>query len=70
MAMAAEEQKLIDDALERWESVERQRMQQWQAEWITELFTTPAMTSLRDVEPPVVFSGGPRSDQIISRLND
>jgi hypothetical protein len=68
--MTIEENKLIADALMRWETVERQRMQQWQAEWLTELFTSPAMTSLRDVDPPVVFSGGPRADQIIARLND
>lgn len=68
-AVAAEEQKLVDDALARWETVERQRMQQWQAEWLTELFTMPAMTSLRDVDPPVEFTGGDKATQIITRLN-
>lgn len=67
-AMASEEQKLVDDALARWENVERQRMQQWQAEWLTDLFTSPAMTSLRDVDPPVEFSGGNRALLIIDRL--
>lgn len=67
-AMAVDEQKLVDDALNRWESVERQRMQQWQADWLTDLFTSPAMTSLRDVDPPVEFSGGNRASQIIARL--
>jgi hypothetical protein len=68
-AMVVDEQKLVDDALDRWENVERQRMQQWQAEWLTDLFTTPAMTSLRDVNPPVEFSGGSRAGQIIARLH-
>jgi hypothetical protein len=67
--MVVDEQKLVDDALDRWENVERQRMQQWQAEWLTDLFTTPAMTSLRDVNPPVEFSGGSRAGQIIARLH-
>ncbi len=68
-ARAADEQKLVDDALHRWETIERQRMQQWQADWLTELFTSPAMTSLRDVDPPVDFSSGNRAGQITSRLN-
>jgi hypothetical protein len=68
-AMAAEEQKLVDDALARWENVECQRMQQWQAEWLTDLFTTPAMTSLRDVDPPVEFTGGNRAQLIVARLH-
>jgi hypothetical protein len=67
-AMAADEQKLVDDALTRWEDIERPRMQQFQAEWLTDLFTRSAMTSLRDVDVPVEFSGGPRSEQIVSRL--
>lgn len=67
-AMAVDEQKLVDDALARWENVERQRMQQWQADWLSDLFTSPAMTSLRDVDPPVEFSGGNRAGQITSRL--
>ena len=67
-AMAAEEQKLVDDALHRWENVERPRVQQWQSDWLTDLFTTPAMTSLRDVNPPVEFSGGNRAEQVIARL--
>jgi hypothetical protein len=67
-AMAHDEQTLVEDALERWENVERLRMQNWQADWVTELFTIPAMTSLRDVERPVDFSGGNRAMQIIARL--
>lgn len=66
--MAVDEQKLVDDALARWENVERQRMQQWQADWLSDLFTSPAMTSLRDVDPPVEFSGGNRAGQITSRF--
>jgi hypothetical protein len=65
-----DEQKLVGDAQRRWEDVERQRMQQWQAEYLTELFTRPAMTSLRDVDPPVDFSGGNRSQQIVERILD
>lgn len=67
-ARAAEEQKLVDDALHRWDDIERPRMQQWQSDWLTDLFTSPAMTSLRDVDPPVEFSGGARAEQVISRL--
>ena len=55
-------------AKQRWEKVDRQRMQQWQADWLSDLFTSPAMTSLRDVDPPVEFSGGNRAGQITSRL--
>jgi hypothetical protein len=67
-AMAAEEARLVDSAVRRWEDVERLRMQAWQADWLTELFTYAAMTSLRDVDPPVDFSAGNRADQIIARL--
>jgi len=67
-AMAADEQRLVDDAIARWENIERLRMQQWQAEWLTELFTNPAMTSLRDVDKAVDFSGGNSASQIIARL--
>jgi hypothetical protein len=66
--MSSEEQRLVDGALKRWEEVERSRMQQWQAEWLTELFTQPAMTSLRDVETPGEFSGGRKAEQIIQLL--
>jgi hypothetical protein len=66
--MANEEQKLVDDAVRRWDTIERPRIQQWQSDWLTDLFTTPAMTSLRDVDPPVQFSGGNRAEQIIARL--
>jgi hypothetical protein len=67
---AVDEQKLVNDALNRWEQVERQRMQQWQAEYMSDLFTRPAMTSLRDVETPVEFSGGNRAQRIIERILD
>ena len=63
-----EEDKLVESALHRWDHVERQRIQQWQGEYLWELFTVPAMMSLRDVDPPVYFSGGPRAAQIIDRL--
>lgn len=64
-----DEDRLVTSALDRWDNVERQRMQQWQAAWLTELFTSPAMTSLRDVDPPVEFSGGNRARQIIDRFD-
>ena len=67
-ALSSEEARLVGDAVHRWETVERLRMQQWQAEWMTDLFTSPAMTSLRDVDPPVEFSGGNRAEQIRTRL--
>jgi hypothetical protein len=67
-ALPSEEARLVADAVHRWETVERLRMQQWQAEWMTDLFTSPAMTSLRDVDPPVEFSGGNRAEQIRTRL--
>ena len=67
-AMHAEEDKLAGDAVSRWEDIEQQRMQQWQAEKLTDLFTSPAMSSLRDVDPPVEFSGNIRSEPIITRL--
>lgn len=66
--LAAEEDKLVADALHRWNHVERQRMQNWQAEWLTELFTVAAMNSLRDVQKPVEFSGGRNAGQVIARL--
>lgn len=66
--MAAEEDKLISAALHRWNHVERQRMQNWQAEWLTELFTVAAMNSLRDVQKPVEFSGGRNAGQVVARL--
>lgn len=68
-SMQLEEQKLLGDAVRRWDVIERQRMQQWQAEWLSELFTSQAMTSLRDVDPAVKFSaGGNRASRIASRL--
>ncbi|OQZ93658.1 hypothetical protein BST10_20005 [Mycolicibacter algericus DSM 45454] len=67
-AMTADEQRLVDDALRRWDQIERPRVQQWQSDYLTDLFTSPAMTSLRDVDPPVEFRGGNRAEQIISRL--
>jgi hypothetical protein len=67
-ALTAEEARLVANVVARWENVERQRMQQWQAEWMTDLFTSPAMTSLRDVDPPIEFSGGPKAEQIRNRL--
>lgn len=67
-AMTADEQRLVDDALRRWDQIERPRVQQWQSDWLTDLFTSPAMTSLRDVDPPAEFRGGNRAEQIITRL--
>ncbi|MGV0585262.1 DEAD/DEAH box helicase [Mycobacteroides chelonae] len=64
----ADEQRLIDDALRRWDQVERPRIQQWQSDRLTELFTSPAMNSLRDVDPPAEFRGGTQAQQVISRL--
>ena len=68
--LANEEQRLVDAVLHRWDNVERNRMQQWLAEWLTELFTNRAMTSLRDVDKPVEFSGGNRAEQIVDRLTN
>ncbi|MDP1795132.1 MAG: DEAD/DEAH box helicase, partial [Acidimicrobiales bacterium] len=59
---------LTADALQRWETVERLRMQSWQSDWLTGLFTTEAMTSLRDVDTPVEFGAGNRAGQIHARL--
>ncbi|HET9733522.1 MAG TPA: DEAD/DEAH box helicase [Acidimicrobiales bacterium] len=67
-AMHTDETRLIDAAVRRWEDVERLRMQAWQADWLTDLFTYPAMTSLRDVDPPVDFSAGNRAEQIVARI--
>jgi hypothetical protein len=67
-AMAADEQRLVEDAIRRWTQIERPRVQQWQSDWLTDLFTSPAMTSLRDVDPPAEFRGGIRAEQIISLL--
>jgi hypothetical protein len=67
LASAADEERLVADALRRWD-VERQRMEQWQAEWLTDLFTSPAMTSLRDVDRPVEFTSGNYAGQIRDRL--
>ncbi|TDV41689.1 DEAD/DEAH box helicase [Actinophytocola oryzae] len=67
-AMAADEQRLVDDAMRRWDQIERPRIQQWQSDYLTDLFTSPAMTSLRDVDPPAEFRGGNRAEQVISRL--
>ncbi len=68
-AKAPDEDRLVNDALSRWDNVECQRLVLWQAEWLTDLFTSPAMTSLRDVDPPVEFSGGNRAAQIVARLH-
>lgn len=67
-AMAADEQRLVDDALRRWDQVEQPRVQQWQSDWLTDLFTSPAMNSLRDVDPPSEFRGGNQAQQVIARL--
>jgi hypothetical protein len=66
VVMHADEQRLVGDALRRWNEIERPRMQQWHSERLTELFTGPAMTSLRDVEPPAEFRGGNYAQQVIS----
>lgn len=67
-AMAADEQQLVNNALRRWDQIERPRLQQWQSDWLTDLFTRHAMTSLRDVDAPVEFRGGNRAEQVIDRL--
>ena len=64
-----DEDRLVSDALSRWDNVESRRMRLWQAEWLTDLFTSSAMTSLRDVDSPVEFSGGNRAAQIVARLH-
>lgn len=64
-AIPSEEQRLAESARARWEQVERSRMEQWQAEYLTDLFSHPAMNSLRDVDPPAEFSGGNRAEQVI-----
>ncbi|MFF0613196.1 DEAD/DEAH box helicase [Nocardia tengchongensis] len=69
VVMHADEQRLVDDAQRRWREIELPRVQQWQSEWLTELFTGPAMTSLRDVEHPAEFHGGNHAQQVISRMN-
>ncbi len=66
--MAIEEQRLVDSALWRWDVRERQHMIQWQADYLTELFTSGAMTSLRDVDPPVFFMGGPKASAVAEML--
>ncbi|WP_157172967.1 DEAD/DEAH box helicase family protein [Nocardia exalbida] len=66
VVMSADEQRLVDDALLRWNQIERPRLQQWYSDWLTELFTGPAMTSLRDVQPPTEFRGGNQAQQVIS----
>ncbi|WP_040796760.1 DEAD/DEAH box helicase family protein [Nocardia higoensis] len=68
VVMHADEQRLVDDAQRRWQEIELPRVQQWQSDWLTELFTGPAMTSLRDVELPAEFRGGNQAQQVISRL--
>ncbi len=68
LARQVDETRLVDDAQRRWDEVERSRMQQWHAEFMTELFSRPAMTSLRDVDPPIDFSSGPDSQLIVERL--
>jgi hypothetical protein len=65
VALPSEEQRLVDGAVDRWNQIERSRMQQWQSDYLTDLFTSPAMTSLRDVDPPAEFSGGNKAEQII-----
>lgn len=67
-SLRLDEDRLVDQAVSRWERVERLRMQNWQAEWLTELFTSPAMTSLRDVDPPVEFSAANSAGRICDRL--
>lgn len=65
----AQEDELAAAAVDRWISVEEPRMTNWQAEWLTDLFTRSAMTSLRDVAAAVEFAaGGPNAAQIIDRL--
>jgi len=61
------ETQLADSAIERWD-LERQRMQLWQADYMTDLFSTRAMSSLRDVDEPVEFGGGARAEQVVDRL--
>ncbi|MGV9663774.1 DEAD/DEAH box helicase family protein [Nocardia niigatensis] len=69
VVMHADEQRLVDDAQRRWREIELPRVHQWQSEWLTELFTGPAMTSLRDVEQPAEFHGGNQTQQVISRIH-
>lgn len=67
-SMTADEQRLVDNAVGRWDQIERPRVQQWQSDYLTGLFTSPAMTSLRDVDPPAEFRGGNRAELVIDRL--
>jgi hypothetical protein len=61
------ERQLADAAEDRW-NLERQRMQMFDADFLTHLFTHHAMTSLRDVSTPVEFAGGSQAQTAIEHL--
>ncbi len=63
-----EEQRLVGRAEHRWEQIEKPRMEQWAADFLTDLFTSGAMTSLRDVNEPVEFAPLPQSAQVVERM--
>src|SRR5262249_22548578 len=65
---AAEEKSLTDSAVNRWNQVERLRMTQCGADWLTGLFTSSAMNSLRDVDVPGEFSAGAKAAQVLDRM--
>jgi hypothetical protein len=60
----------VDDAISRWDHVELQRMQQFQSDFLTDLFTRPAMNSLRDVDAGTDFMGGRHAQQVVERILD
>ena len=66
--LLAEEQRLVDEAVRRWEQVEKPRMEAWQGDRLDDLFTSQPMTSLRDVQPPADFGARSYSSQAIDRM--
>jgi hypothetical protein len=63
-----EEQRLVDEAVRRWEQVEKPRMESWQGDRLDDLFTSQPMTILRDVNPPAEFGAGTFSSQAVDRI--
>lgn len=62
------ESRIAQAASRRWKTRERLMMESWNGDRLTDLFVGPVMTSLRDVDVPIGFGGGPNGRKIYRAL--
>ena len=62
------ESRIAQAASRRWTTREKLMMESWNGDRLTDLFVGPVMTSLRDVDVPIGFGGGPNGRKIYRAL--